>query len=124
MKCVNRKKYNRIILISNVGQDLGGKAFVDEARQIIGSNSIVLFSAYDQEHLKWITKYYKNALFSNKSELTEEFLESFSDTSKINGLIEKFNNAYNVRFNFDNNFLNFPLCDLCETEGKYSDLSF
>ena len=123
LKCVNRKKYNRIILISNVGQDLGGRAFVDEARQIIGSNSIVLFSAYDREHLKWITKY-KNALFSNNSKLTEEFLESFSDTSKINGLIEKFNNAYSkekVRFNFDNNYLYFPHF---KPEGNYSDLSF
>ena len=123
LKCVNRKKYNRIILISNVGQDLGGRAFVDEARQIIGSNSIVLFSSYDKEHLKWITKY-KNALFSKDPKLTEEFLESFSDTSKINGLIEKFNNAYSkekVRFNFDNNYLYFPHF---KPKGKYSDLSF
>ena len=123
LKCVNRKKYNRIILISNVGQDLGGRAFVDEARQIIGSNSIVLFSSYDKEHLEWITKY-KNALFSNDPKLTEEFLESFSDTSKINGLIEKFNNAYSQyygRFDFDNNFLKFPHY---KAKGKYSDLSF
>ena len=46
LKCVNRKKYNKIIIISNVGPDLRGKAFVDEARKIIGNDVIVLFLAY------------------------------------------------------------------------------
>ena len=34
MKLVKRKKYNKIILISNVGKNLGGKHFVEEARKI------------------------------------------------------------------------------------------
>ena len=42
------KKYNKIILLSNIGQDLGGKKFVDEARKIIKNDVIVLFSAYDE----------------------------------------------------------------------------
>ena len=37
LNLVNRKKYNKIILLSNVGADLGGKKFVDEARKIIGN---------------------------------------------------------------------------------------
>ena len=61
IELIKRKKYNKIILISNVGTDLGGKKFIDEARKIIGNNVIVLFLAYKKEHLKWI-KDYKNAL--------------------------------------------------------------
>ena len=48
LKLVKRKKYNKIILLSNIGQDLGGKKFVDQARKIIGNDVIVLFSAYDK----------------------------------------------------------------------------
>jgi hypothetical protein len=40
---VNRKKYNKIILISNVGTDFRGKKFIEKARKIIGNNVIVLF---------------------------------------------------------------------------------
>jgi hypothetical protein len=80
LKLVERKKYNKIILISNVGKDLEGKKFVKKARKIIGNDVIVLFLAYNIEHLKWI-KDYKNALFSNNPEFYEEYLECFDDDS-------------------------------------------
>ena len=54
LKLIERKKYNKIILISNVGSDFGGKKFVDIARKIIGNEVIVLFLAYNIAHLKWI----------------------------------------------------------------------
>ena len=63
LELVNRKKYNKIILISNVGNDFGGKKFVEKAREIIGNNVIVLFLAYKKSHLDWI-KNFKNAIFS------------------------------------------------------------
>ena len=40
---VKRKKFNKIILISNIGLDLSGKKFVEIARQILGFNTLVLF---------------------------------------------------------------------------------
>ena len=40
IKLIKRKKYNKIILISNVGKNLSGKKFVEDARKIIGSNII------------------------------------------------------------------------------------
>ena len=43
LELVNRKKYNKIILISNVGSDIGGKKFIDKAREIIGNDVIVYF---------------------------------------------------------------------------------
>ena len=80
LKLIKRKKYNKIILLSNIGQDLGGKKFVDEARKIIKNDVIVLFSAYDEDHLEWVQKY-KNALFSNDPLLFEEYLKCFSPSN-------------------------------------------
>ena len=126
LKLVNRKKYNKIILISNVGLDLGGKKFVDEARKIIGNNVIVLFLAYKISHLDWI-KNYKNAIFSNEPKFYEEYLDCYkkkdfkNSESNIKELIQKLENHYNVKFNFDDNFLYFPLF---KEEGHYSDLYF
>ena len=120
LKYVNRKKYNKIILISNVGTDFGGQKFVSSARQIIGNNVIALFIAYNTQHLNWITKW-KNTLFLNKDELFDEYLDSFNDITKMRGFISKLEKIYNVRFNFDNNFLTFPLF---KKDGYYSELSF
>ena len=120
MKLVNRKKYNKIILISNVRPDLEGKKFVDAARKIIENDVIVLFLAYNTLHLHWINNY-KNAIFSNNPKIYEEYFDSFSNEVKMKELISKLERHFNVKFNFDNKFLNFPLY---KEEGKYSDLTF
>ena len=125
LKLIKRKKYNKIILLSNVGSDLGGKKFVDEARKIIGNDVVALFLAYNTAHLNWI-KDYKNALFSNDPNFYEEYLKCFSEkvydkSNEILKLKEKMENHYNVKFNFDNRFLDFPYY---KSEGCYSDLSF
>ena len=125
LQLVERKKYNKIILISNVGTDLGGKKFIDEARKIIGNNVIVLFLAYNKNHLEWIKKY-KNALFSNDPKFYEDYLRCFSDEyyskkEKIMELKSAIENHYNVKFNFDDSFLYYPKY---KKEGKYSDIKF
>ena len=125
LKLVERKKYNKIILISNVGTDLGGKKFVDNARKIIGNNVITLFLAYNKNHLEWI-KNYKNALFSNDPKFYEDYLRCFSDEyygkeTKLMELKSTIENHYNIRFNFDDAFLDYPLY---KEEGKYGDLKF
>ena len=122
---IKRKKYNKIILISNVGTDLGGKKFIDEARKIIGNDVITLFLAYNIGHLDWI-KNYSNALFSNEPSFYEDYLECFSEENsdknkEILKLKEKIENHYNVKFNFNDKFLEFPNY---KCEGKYSDLRF
>ena len=123
LSLVNRKKYNKVILISNVGEDYAGRAFVDQARKIIGNNVIVLFLAYNIQHLDWI-KNYKNALFSNEQIFLKEYLNCFSHSKPeyyINQLIQKCEQHYKVKFNFDKNYLNFPLY---RDSGHYSDLTF
>ena len=126
LKLVNRKKYNKIILISNVGKNLGGKHFVEEARKIIGNDVIVLFIAYSISHLDWI-KNFKNAIFSNDPKFYEDYLQCFgfdeeSDTKvRIEELIKKMENHYEVKFNFDDNYLNYPHF---KNDGKYEELRF
>ena len=120
---VNKKKYNKIILISNIGSDFGGKDFVDKARLIIGNKVIVLFSAFSLVHLNWI-KNYPNALFSNLAQFTQEYLDSFAHPTpklKILDLAKKMGQHYEINFNLDANFLDFPNY---KDKGHYSDLSF
>ena len=124
LNLIKRKKYNKIILISNVGTDLGGKHFINEARKIIGNDVIALFLAYNKSHLDWI-KNYPNAIFSNEPKFYEEYLECFNDdyniNKKIRELISKLENHYDVKFNFNDKFLDFPYY---KEGGKYSDLTF
>ena len=125
LNLIKRKKYNKIILISNVGKNFGGKTFINKAREIIGNNVIALFLAYNISHLDWI-KNYKNALFSNQPNFYEEYLECFNCEynkvkRRINSLKEKVEKHYNATFNFDDKFLDFPNY---KEEGKYSDLTF
>jgi hypothetical protein len=122
---IKRKKYNKIILISNVGTDLGGKEFINEARKILGNDVLALFLAYNTGHLDWI-KNYKNTLFSNEASFYEEYLKCFSEKcydkrSEILKLKTKIENYYNVNFNFDDKFLDFPNY---KCEGEFSDLTF
>ena len=120
---IKRKKYNKIILLSNIGSDYGGKDFISNARKIIGNDVIALFLAYNEKHLKWVTKY-KNSLFSNSSTFYEEYLECFNEYNvkdSLKKLKEKLEKHYDVKFNFDEKFLDFPLF---KESGNYSDLSF
>ena len=123
LELVKKKKYNKIILISNVGTDLGGKKFIDQSREIIGNDVITLFLAYNISHLNWI-KNYKNALFSNNPKFYEEYLQSFEGYNKkenLKSLIKKIEEHYKVKFNFDETFLDYPHF---REEGTYGDLIF
>ena len=126
LKLIRRKKYNKIILISNVGNDYGGKKFITEARKIIGNDVIALFMAYRIQNLDWI-KNYQNAIFSNDSTFYEKYLECFNDTNtknvknNIDNLIKSIENHYNVKFNFNQKYLVFPNY---KESGLYSTLTF
>jgi hypothetical protein len=113
LNLIRRKKYNKIILISNIGTDYGGKKFIEEARKIIGNEVVVLFNAYSINHLNWV-KNYKNAFFSNQPEFYEQYLECFYDKNEdeckeaIKKLKKDIEKHYKVQFNFDDTFLDYP----------------
>ena len=87
LRLVNRKKYNKIILISNIGSDFRGRDYIIKAREIIGNNVIVLFNAYVDSHLEWV-KNFPNALFSNQPNFYEDFFGCFyeNDEKKVKRL--------------------------------------
>jgi hypothetical protein len=122
---VKRKRYNKIILISNVGNDLGGIIFINEARKIIGNNVVALFFVYNiEKHLGWITKY-KNALVTKEPSFLERYMQCFNGISSkdimtgIWKLKEEFEQKYNVKLNFSLDFLNYPNY---KDSGYYTDL--
>ena len=125
LELIELKKYNKIILISNVGPDYGGKHFIENARKILKNDVITLFLSYNKDHLNWI-KNFKNALYSNEATFYERYLNCFDGKNEIeikdslNNLIELIKSHYDVNFNFDKNFLDYPLC---KNEGLYSDLT-
>ncbi len=87
---------------------------------------VVLFNAYSIEHLNWVKKY-KNALFSNLPNFYEQYLDCFYNKTEgeskiaIKDLKNCIENYYNVKFNFDDNFLNYPYY---KDEGSFSELIF
>ena len=124
LKLIRRKKYNKIILISNAGD--GGREYISEARKIIGNEVIALFVAYLEDHLKWI-KDFQNAIFCNESIYYEKYIECFNDPNtnnvkrNIEALISSIENRYKVRFNFNSKYLDFPYY---KGSGFYSELTF
>ena len=125
LNLIKRKKYNKIILISNVGKNDEGIKFVSEARKIIGNNVIVLFSVYMGKHIEKIKKI-KNALFSNDASFFEKYLDCFSGNenqikNNIMNLKNELEKHYNVKFNFNEQFLFYPKF---KASGNYSDLTF
>ena len=128
LKLIARKKYNKIILISNIGTDLEGKKFIINARKIIDSEVIALFLAYNTDHLQWV-KNFKNALFSNDPKFYEKYLDCFFDKNEkecktsLNNLIKDMENHYGVKFNFDNKFLEYPYYKKKNIQ-KFCNLSF
>ena len=122
---VKRKRYNKIILISNVGNDFGGIIFINEARKIIGNNVVALFFVYNiEKHLGWITKY-KNALVTKEPSFLERYMQCFNGISSkdimtgIWKLKEEFEQKYIVKLNFSLDFLNYPNY---KDSGYYTDL--
>ena len=77
LKFLSKRKYNKVILISNIGFDLSGKKFVEIARKIFGFNLMVLFFSANNEHLKWIQKF-PNCLYTNSSAIYEEYILNFN----------------------------------------------
>ena len=128
LNLIKRKKYNKIILLSNIGTNLEGKQFIIDARKIIGNNVIVLFLAYNTDHLNWIKKF-PNSLFSNEPNFYEKYLDCFYDKNEkeckeaIFKLKKKMEKHYGVKFNLDDKCLEYPFFNNKKLK-KFSDLSF
>ena len=119
LELIKRKKFNKIILISNIGLDLSGKKFVEIARQILGFNVLVLFFSKNKGHFSWLQNF-PNALFANKIDFFRDYIMNYNEKGLLD-LKKKIEKFYNIKLNFDKDFLKFPKFI---NQGKYDDIIF
>ena len=120
LKFLLKRKYNKVILISNIGKDLSGKKFVEIARKIFGFNLMVLFFSVNEEHLKWIQKF-PNCLYTNASSIYEEYILNFNEKG-LKNLKTKVEKTYKIKLlDFSKDFLSYPNF---KNEVEYSTLTF
>ena len=120
LELINRKKYNKIILITNVGKDLSGRSFIEKAREFLGFDVMALFFSRDKGNLNWI-KTFKNSLYTNNDDFLIEYITNYNKEGliKLKTKIEKY---YKTKFmEFTEDFLKFPKF---VNQEKYSQLKF
>ena len=119
LEIIQRKRYNKIILISNIGLDLSGKKFVEVARKLLGFDVVVLFFSNNKNNFSWLQKF-PNALFTSMNNFYEKYVTNYNK----NGLIQlkkEVENEFKIKLNFTNDFLSFPKF---VDNKKYQDLFF
>ena len=119
LELIERKKFNKIILISNIGLDLSGKKYVEIARKILGFNIMVLFFSNNNNHLNWIQSF-PNSLYTNCTEFCAKYISNYNRDGLIN-LKKEVENIYKIKLQFDNEFLAFPKFI---NEKNYKDIIF
>ena len=107
LRLISKKKYNKIILISNIGLDRAGKKFIEIARKILGFDAVVLFFSGNKIHFEWL-KNFKNALYTDTSDFYEEYVMNYNETG-LKNLKNKVEKNYKIKFpEFTDDFLSFP----------------
>ena len=119
LELIERKKYNKIILISSIGLDLGGKTFVETARKILGFDVMVLFFSANSKHLKWVQNF-PNALYTDNTSFYKKYVKNYNKEGLLN-LKKEIEDHYKIKLNFTQNFLEFPKYI---NNNKYEDIIF
>ena len=117
LKSILKNKYDKLILISNIGLDLSGKRYVEVARKILGFNIIVLFFSCNRSHLDWI-KDFPNCLYTDNIYLYGEYLTNYNEEG-LRNLKQKVEKMYNIKLkDFTDDFLLYP------NYGKNENISY
>ena len=106
LEIIKRKKYNKIILISNIGLDKSGKKFVEVARKILGFNVVVLFFSQNKSHFSWIQNF-PNVLYTNNASFYKDYIMNYNEKG-LKDLKNKVEKEYKINLKFDNDFMKFP----------------
>ena len=125
---IKRKKYNKIILITNGAND--GIGFINNARQIIGNNTISLVTCYMAQYYMSIVKNNENILLNSKHhDCIKEFL-NLAINQNINALRNLQNQIETKLKEIDNSFCFQPINTNAfyfpkfKDSGEFSELSF
>ena len=119
LEIIKRKKYNKIILLSNCGKDLSGKKFVEVARQILEFDVPVLFFSANRDHFNWIQDF-PNAFYTNDPSFYEKYINNYSKDGLIK-LKKEIETKYKIKLKINEDFLSFP--KFLENQ-KYDDFIF
>ena len=106
LEIILRKRYNKIILISNIGLDLSGKKFVEVARKILGFDVMVLFFSRNSNNFGWLQKF-PNALYTSMNNFYEKYVTNYN-TKGLNQLKKEVEKQYKIKLNFTDDFMKFP----------------
>lgn len=118
LNIINRKKYNKVIIISNVGIVDKTKQFIEDIRKILKFDVIILFFTASINHLDWI-KDIPNALFTMEDRFFKEYILNFNETG-LNNLKVKIEEKYGEKLNKFNADLSYPLFKKAESEDYNS----
>ena len=125
---VKRKKYNKIILITNGNND--GIGFINNARKIIGNNTISLITCYVANNYMDQVKNNENILLTSKDfDCMRDFI-NFATNKKLDNLKRLQKDIENNLKNIDNSF-SFPPLSInvfqypnFKSRGKFHELHF
>ena len=126
MKLLDRKKYNKIIIITNGNND--GEQFIHDSRNIIGAEALAAVSAYDvTKHIQWV-KNLNNVLILNGIDFHKKFFRCIinNDTNLFrqlkNEIIQYYNDipGFQLKENI-NKLFHFPNF---KKNGEFGELSF
>ena len=123
LRLIDRKKYNKIIIITNGGNN--GEEFINEARKILGSNSIALVSCFiPKRHLNWV-KNMTNVFISNEMDFIKDFLlySIMEKKEKMAELKNRNEQKYKIKLEYfyEDELFKFPYF---MRKGSYEDLKF
>ena len=96
MKLLDRKKYNKIVIITNGANN--AQQFIEKSRAIIGAEVISGVSIYDvKKHIKWV-KNLNNVLILNGLDFHDRFFRCAinNDINLYHELKKEIINTYNV----------------------------
>lgn len=107
LKLVWKKRFNKIILITNVGINKDGKEFVDKVRKILKFDVMALFFTGNLSHLDWI-KDYPNSLFCMDDDTLQKYVYDFNEggLEEIRNNIKEF---FGVELPKPQNAFDYPL---------------
>lgn len=120
VEIIQRKKRNKIKLMTNAGKSLTGKKLIEEARKIIGSNFVCLVFARSHGHLEWI-KDMENVLFTTSSDDFRRFAKLDMNKTEILNFAHDLEKEYDCKFKInENELLNFQASHLYQNDQFYS----
>ena len=105
LEIIKRKKFNKIILITDFGRNLNGKKFVNSARDILGFQVFALFISENIKDIEWINNF-PNALYSNEKYFYEEYIKNYNYLG-LYTLKQKVEQKYKLKLNFNEDFLSY-----------------